>query len=268
MAVALIAALLVPLVWTAPDWLARLGLDPDLLSQGRGYTRAMAVTLVPMLGVALYRTILTAAEKPTGLPEGDARHAAAQRGRRLSADDRRGTAPRLRPGRLRPRIAPRRDGEPRDPRRDRPARPDRARPPASTGTASPRRCASACRSASRPWPRSGSSWPRPSTRRPSAPPTSRPTRWRCGPPASPTLSRPRSSRPRWSAPHAPRPSAIPHCAGAVVGERPCPRADRRHAAARRARGRRAAARRSLLRRQRRRASRPRVSRRASSCSSA
>ncbi len=63
-AVALVAALLVPLVWTAPDWLARLGLDPDLLSQGQGYTRAMAVTLVPMLGVALYRTILTAAEKP------------------------------------------------------------------------------------------------------------------------------------------------------------------------------------------------------------
>ena len=64
LAVALIAALLAPLVWTAPDWLARLGLDPDLLSQGRGYTRAMAATLVPMLGVALYRTILTAAEKP------------------------------------------------------------------------------------------------------------------------------------------------------------------------------------------------------------
>jgi len=64
MAVALIAVLLVPVVWTAPEWLARLGLDPDLLSQGQGYTRSMAVTLVPMLGVALYRTILTAAEKP------------------------------------------------------------------------------------------------------------------------------------------------------------------------------------------------------------
>ena len=32
--------------------------------QGGGYTRAMALTLVPMLGVALYRTLLTAAEKP------------------------------------------------------------------------------------------------------------------------------------------------------------------------------------------------------------
>jgi multidrug resistance protein, MATE family len=59
-----IAALLVPVVWTAPDWLGRLGLDPDLLLEGRGYTRAMALTLVPMLGVMLDRTILTAAERP------------------------------------------------------------------------------------------------------------------------------------------------------------------------------------------------------------
>lgn len=63
-AIALIAALLAPMVWTAPGWLAGLGLEPGLLYQGQGYTRAMAVTLVPMLGVALYRTILTAAEKP------------------------------------------------------------------------------------------------------------------------------------------------------------------------------------------------------------
>jgi len=63
-AVAIVATLLVPVVWTAPGWLAALGLEPDLLSQGQGYTRAMAVTLVPMLGVALNRTILTAAEKP------------------------------------------------------------------------------------------------------------------------------------------------------------------------------------------------------------
>jgi multidrug resistance protein, MATE family len=59
-----LAAVLVPVVWTAPDWLGRLGLDPDLLAAGRGYTRAMALTLVPMLGVMLYRTILTAAERP------------------------------------------------------------------------------------------------------------------------------------------------------------------------------------------------------------
>jgi len=64
MAVGWLGLLLVPLVWSAPDWLLLLGLDPALLQQGRGYTRAMALTLLPMLGVMLYRTILTAAEKP------------------------------------------------------------------------------------------------------------------------------------------------------------------------------------------------------------
>ncbi|RZJ07128.1 MAG: hypothetical protein EOO54_23760, partial [Haliea sp.] len=62
--VVLLALILVPVVWWAPDWLGVLGLDAMLLEQGRGYTRAMALTLVPMLGVVLYRTILTAAEKP------------------------------------------------------------------------------------------------------------------------------------------------------------------------------------------------------------
>jgi MATE family multidrug resistance protein len=62
--VALLSAVLVAAVWTAPAWLKTLGLDPALLESGRGYTRAMALTLVPMLGVALYRTILTAVEKP------------------------------------------------------------------------------------------------------------------------------------------------------------------------------------------------------------
>jgi multidrug resistance protein, MATE family len=62
--VALLALALVPIVWTAPAWLAFVGIEPDLLEAGRGYTRAMALTLVPMLGVALYRTILTAAERP------------------------------------------------------------------------------------------------------------------------------------------------------------------------------------------------------------
>ncbi len=62
--VALLAVVLVGIVWTAPEWLKSLGLDPALLDAGQGYTRAMALTLVPMLGVALYRTILTAAEKP------------------------------------------------------------------------------------------------------------------------------------------------------------------------------------------------------------
>jgi MATE family multidrug resistance protein len=62
--VLVLAAVLVPVVWTAPDWLSSLGLDPHLLAEGRGYTRAMAVTLVPMLGVMLHRTLLTAAERP------------------------------------------------------------------------------------------------------------------------------------------------------------------------------------------------------------
>lgn len=62
--VLLLAAVLVPVIWTAPDWLGRLGLEQGLLDQGRGYTRAMALTLVPMLGVVLYRTLLTAAERP------------------------------------------------------------------------------------------------------------------------------------------------------------------------------------------------------------
>lgn len=62
--VVLLAAVTVPLLWTAPAWLARLGLEPGLLAAGSGYTRAMALTLVPMLGVVLYRTLLTAAERP------------------------------------------------------------------------------------------------------------------------------------------------------------------------------------------------------------
>ncbi len=62
--VLLLAALLVPAVWTAPDWLGSLSLDPSLLEEGRGYTRAMALTLIPILGVSYYRAVLTAAEKP------------------------------------------------------------------------------------------------------------------------------------------------------------------------------------------------------------
>src|SRR3546814_14423504 len=58
------ATLAVPVCWLAPAWLEKLGLEPSLLDYGQGYTRAMALTLIPMLGVMLYRTILTAAEKP------------------------------------------------------------------------------------------------------------------------------------------------------------------------------------------------------------
>jgi multidrug resistance protein, MATE family len=62
--VAGVAALAVPVVWTGPEWLALAGLDGNLLTEGQGYTRAMAATLFPMLGVTLYRTILTSAERP------------------------------------------------------------------------------------------------------------------------------------------------------------------------------------------------------------
>jgi multidrug resistance protein, MATE family len=62
--VALLAIIAVPAVWLAPTWLEHFGLERALLDQGEGYTRSMAVTLIPMLGVTLYRTILTAAERP------------------------------------------------------------------------------------------------------------------------------------------------------------------------------------------------------------
>jgi len=59
------AIVLFPLVWFAPDMLAYAGLDRGLLEAGRGYTRAMALALVPMLVVVLFRTLLTAAERPS-----------------------------------------------------------------------------------------------------------------------------------------------------------------------------------------------------------
>lgn len=61
---ALLAVIATPLVWFAPDWLQYFGLEAGLLEQGRGFTQSMAITLIAMLGVTLFRTILTAAEKP------------------------------------------------------------------------------------------------------------------------------------------------------------------------------------------------------------
>jgi len=58
------AVLLFPFVWCAPDLLGYASLDQGLLDSGRGYTRAMALTLVPMLIVVFFRTLLTAAERP------------------------------------------------------------------------------------------------------------------------------------------------------------------------------------------------------------
>jgi multidrug resistance protein, MATE family len=60
----LLGVLLAPLIWTAPDWLDRLGIPEDLLTQGRGYTHAMATTLLPMLVVAVLRNRLVALERP------------------------------------------------------------------------------------------------------------------------------------------------------------------------------------------------------------
>ena len=62
--VMLLALIGVPLIWFAPDWLRHFGLDAGLLERGRGYTQSMAVLLIPMLGIALHRTVLTAAERP------------------------------------------------------------------------------------------------------------------------------------------------------------------------------------------------------------
>jgi MATE family multidrug resistance protein len=66
MLAALIALLAVPLVWSAPGFLCRLGIPETLLDEGRYYTRAMAATLVPMLAVAVLRNRLMALER-TGL---------------------------------------------------------------------------------------------------------------------------------------------------------------------------------------------------------
>src|SRR5690606_34043234 len=52
MTVGLLAVTTLPVVWLAPLWLRYCGLEPLLLETGEGYTRAMALTLVPMLGVA------------------------------------------------------------------------------------------------------------------------------------------------------------------------------------------------------------------------
>jgi MATE family multidrug resistance protein len=62
--VGLLAVIAVPAVWFSPVWLASFGLEPGLLEKGQGFTQAMALTLIPMLGVMFYRTVLTAAEKP------------------------------------------------------------------------------------------------------------------------------------------------------------------------------------------------------------
>lgn len=62
-AVALILGLpLTLVVWTSPDWLKYVGIEPRLLDRGQDYSRAMALTLLPMLAAGVLRTRLVAAE--------------------------------------------------------------------------------------------------------------------------------------------------------------------------------------------------------------
>lgn len=61
---ALLALPLAAVLWHAPILLGALGIDPVLVKEGTGYARAMALTLVPMLVVAVLRTRLTAIERP------------------------------------------------------------------------------------------------------------------------------------------------------------------------------------------------------------
>ncbi len=53
-----------PAIWFAPNYLGHLGIGQDLLDEGAGYTRAMALTLLPMLAVTFYRNRLTASGNP------------------------------------------------------------------------------------------------------------------------------------------------------------------------------------------------------------
>ncbi|WP_121062483.1 MATE family efflux transporter [Chachezhania antarctica] len=60
----LLALPICALLWHAPSVLHLLGIDPRLVDAGAGYTRAMALTAIPMLAVGVLRTRLTAIERP------------------------------------------------------------------------------------------------------------------------------------------------------------------------------------------------------------
>lgn len=62
--VALLALPTFALIWFGPLLLPVLGIDAGLVASGSGYMRAMALTVLPMLGVAVLRTRLTAIERP------------------------------------------------------------------------------------------------------------------------------------------------------------------------------------------------------------
>jgi MATE family multidrug resistance protein len=63
-ACALLALPLVAALWHSPVLLPMLGIGSDLVDTSTGYSRAMALTLVPMLAVGVLRTRLTAIERP------------------------------------------------------------------------------------------------------------------------------------------------------------------------------------------------------------
>jgi MATE family multidrug resistance protein len=51
-------------VWHAADFVRMLGVDPAVPELGRGYARAMAITLVPMLFVTVWRNLFGALGRP------------------------------------------------------------------------------------------------------------------------------------------------------------------------------------------------------------
>jgi MATE family multidrug resistance protein len=63
-ACALLVLPLVAVLWHSPFLLRALGIAPELVETGAGYSRAMALTLIPMLAVGVLRTRLTAIERP------------------------------------------------------------------------------------------------------------------------------------------------------------------------------------------------------------
>lgn len=54
----------VPLVWFAPTYLSIVGIEASLLAEGAGYTHIMALTMIPMGVVSIYRNRFAALERP------------------------------------------------------------------------------------------------------------------------------------------------------------------------------------------------------------
>lgn len=60
----LLLAPAVIIVWHAPDFVRLLGVDASIPELGRGYARAMSVTIAPMLFVSVWRNLLGALGRP------------------------------------------------------------------------------------------------------------------------------------------------------------------------------------------------------------